>query len=31
MVRQQPISKGNTAYHRGMIHGATGTAVESRR
>ena len=31
MLRQQPISKENTAYNRGMIHRATGTAVESRR
>ncbi len=31
MLRQQRISKENTAYHRGMIHCATGTAVESRR
>jgi hypothetical protein len=31
MLRQQPISKENTAYNRGMIHCATATAVESRR
>ncbi len=31
MLRQQPIGKENTAYNRGMIHRATGTAVESRR
>jgi len=31
MVRQQTICKGNTANHSGMIHGATGTEVESLR
>jgi hypothetical protein len=31
MLRQQPNSKENTAYNRGMIHCATATAVESRR
>jgi hypothetical protein len=31
MLREQPISKENTAYNRGMIHHATGTAVECPR
>ena len=31
MLRQQPIGKENTAYNRGMIHHATGTAVECPR